>query len=112
LLAIISFPPSIFTAGERALLFSARHPTYPANELPNIGFPLLDCASVASPSMAYLEFASASHLLALRLMQLVCQRDSLNRRSFTVQEIAELSEILTVQKNEKALVSWFAEATQ
>jgi hypothetical protein len=32
-------------------------------------------------------------------MQLVCQRNSLNRRSFTVQENAELSEILTVQKN-------------
>jgi len=32
------------------------------------------------------------------LMQLVCQRNSLNLRSFTVQEIAELSEILTVQK--------------
>jgi hypothetical protein len=31
-------------------------------------------------------------------MQLVCQRNSLNRRSFTVQEIAELSEILTLQK--------------
>jgi hypothetical protein len=31
-------------------------------------------------------------------VQLVCQRNSLNRRSFTVQEIAELSEILTVQK--------------
>jgi hypothetical protein len=32
-------------------------------------------------------------------MQLLCQRNSLNRHSFTVQEIAELSEILTVQKN-------------
>jgi hypothetical protein len=32
------------------------------------------------------------------LMQLVCQRNSLNLRSFAVQEIAELSEILTVQK--------------
>jgi hypothetical protein len=112
LLAIISFPPSILTAGERALLIPARHPTYPANELPNIGFPLLDCASVASPSLAYLEFASASHLLSLRLVQLVCQLNSLNRRNFTVQEIAELSEILTVQKNARALVSWFAEATQ
>jgi len=90
----------------------ARHPTYPADELPNIGRPLLDCASVASPSMAYLEFVSASHLLSLRMMQLVCQRNSLNLRSFTLQEIAELSEILTVQKNAGALVSWFAEATQ
>jgi len=62
--------------------------------------------------MAYLEFASASHRLSLRLVQLVCQRNSLNRRGFTVQEIAELSEILTVQKNARALVSWFAEATQ
>jgi len=48
----------------------------------------------------------------LRLMQLVCQRNSLNLRSFTVREIAELSEILTVQKNARALVSSFAEATQ
>ena len=32
-------------------------------------------------------------------MQLVCQRNSLNLRRFTVQEIAELSEILTVQEN-------------
>jgi hypothetical protein len=45
-------------------------------------------------------------------MQLVCQRNSLNLRSFTVQEIAELSEILTVQKNAGALVSSSAEATQ
>src|SRR5260370_27243119 len=112
LLAMISFSPSILPAGQRAVMIPARHPTYPANELPNIGFPLLDCASVASPSMAYLEFASASHRLALRLVQLVCQRNSLNRRGFTVQEIAELSEILTVQKNARALVSWFAEATQ
>jgi hypothetical protein len=112
LLAIISFPPSILTAGERALVIPARHPTYPANELPNIGFPLLDCASVASYSMAYLEFVSASHLLSLRLMQLACQRNSLNLRSFTVQEIAELSEIPTVQKNARALVSSFAEANQ
>jgi hypothetical protein len=72
----------------------------------------LDCASVASHSMAYLEFVAASHLLSLRLMQLACQRISLNLRSFTVQEIAELSEILTVQKNAKALVSSFGEATQ
>jgi hypothetical protein len=46
-------------------------------------------------------------------MQLLCQRNSLNRRSFTVQEIAELSEILTVQKNAGALItSSSAEATQ
>jgi len=32
-------------------------------------------------------------------MQLLCQRNSLNLRSFIVQEIAELSEILTVQQN-------------
>ena len=32
-------------------------------------------------------------------MQLVCQRNSLNRRDVTDQEIAELSEILTVQEN-------------
>jgi len=32
-------------------------------------------------------------------MQLVCQRNSLNRRDVTAQEIAELSEILTVQEN-------------
>jgi hypothetical protein len=38
-------------------------------------------------------------------MQLVCQLNSLNLRRFTVQEIAELSEILTVQKNVRALVS-------
>jgi hypothetical protein len=31
-------------------------------------------------------------------MQPVCQRNSLNLRSFTLEEIAELSEILTVQK--------------
>jgi hypothetical protein len=31
-------------------------------------------------------------------MQLVCQPNSLNRRSFTQQAIAEVSEILTVQK--------------
>jgi len=34
-------------------------------------------------------------------MQVVCQRNSLNRRNRTVPEIAELSEILTVQKNAK-----------
>jgi hypothetical protein len=45
-------------------------------------------------------------------MQLVCQRNSLNRRGFTVQENAELSEILTVQKNARALVSSPAEVTQ
>ena len=45
-------------------------------------------------------------------MQLVCQRNSLNRRSFTVQEIAELSEILMVQENERAVVSSFAELSQ
>jgi hypothetical protein len=33
-------------------------------------------------------------------MQLVCQPNSLNRRSFSQQEIDELSEILTFQKNE------------
>ena len=43
--------------------------------------------------------------ISLRLMQLVCQGNSLNLRSFTVQEIAELSEILTVQKNAGALIS-------
>ena len=32
------------------------------------------------------------------MMQLVCQRNSLNLRGFTAQEIAELSEILRVQK--------------
>jgi hypothetical protein len=32
------------------------------------------------------------------LKQLVCQRNSLNLCGFSVQEIAELSEILTVQK--------------
>ena len=45
-------------------------------------------------------------------MQLVCQRNSLNRRSFNVQENAELSEILTIQKNATALVSSSAEVTQ
>ena len=45
-------------------------------------------------------------------MQLLCQRNSLNRRSFTVQEIAEVSEILTVQKNDGALIASSAEATQ
>jgi hypothetical protein len=42
--------------------------------------------------------------ISLRLMQLVCQGNSLNLRGFTVQEIAELSEILTVQKNAGALI--------
>jgi hypothetical protein len=46
------------------------------------------------------------------LMQLVCQRNSLNRRSFSVREIAEFSEILTVQKNARARVSSSAEETQ
>jgi hypothetical protein len=45
-------------------------------------------------------------------MQLVRQRNSLNLHSFTAQEIAELSEMLTVQKNAGALVSSSAEATQ
>jgi hypothetical protein len=45
-------------------------------------------------------------------MQLACQCNSLNRRSFSVQAIAELSEILTVQKNARALVSSSAEVTQ
>jgi hypothetical protein len=43
-------------------------------------------------------------------MQLLCQRNSLNRRSFAVQEIAEVSEILTVQKNARTPVSSAAEA--
>jgi hypothetical protein len=48
-----------------------------------------------------------------RLMQLVCQRNSLNRHSFTVQEFAELSEILMDQKKDaKAPVSSSAEATR
>jgi hypothetical protein len=38
-------------------------------------------------------------------MQVVCQRNSLNRRNLTVPEIAELSEILTVQKNARVLVA-------
>jgi hypothetical protein len=51
---------------------------------------------------------SVSHIASTRLdcsvahrglMQLVCQRNSLNRRDVTAQEIAELSEILTVQQN-------------
>jgi hypothetical protein len=45
-------------------------------------------------------------------MQLLCQRNSLNRRGFTVQEIAGLSEILTVQKNDRALITSSAEAAQ
>jgi hypothetical protein len=45
-------------------------------------------------------------------MQLLCQRNSLNLRSFTVLESAELSEILTVQKNDGALITFSAEATQ
>jgi hypothetical protein len=46
------------------------------------------------------------------LMQLVCQRNSLNLRSFTLREIAELSEILTLQKNARPRVSSSAEETQ
>jgi len=38
-------------------------------------------------------------------MQLLCQRDSLNLRSFRVQEIAEVSEILIVQKNGGVLIT-------
>jgi hypothetical protein len=45
-------------------------------------------------------------------MQLVCQRNSLNRRSFNVQENADLSAILTVQKKARALDSSSAEVTQ
>jgi len=45
-------------------------------------------------------------------MQLLCQRNSLNLRSFAVQEIAEVSEILTVQKNDRALITSSAEATE
>jgi hypothetical protein len=45
-------------------------------------------------------------------VQLLCQRNSLNLRSFAVQEIAELSEILTVQKNARTLVSSSSEATR
>jgi hypothetical protein len=33
-------------------------------------------------------------------MQLVCQRNSLNRRDVTAKEIAEPSEILTVQESQ------------
>jgi hypothetical protein len=45
-------------------------------------------------------------------MQLACQCNSLNRRSFTEAGIAELSEILTVQKNERTVVGSSAEVTQ
>jgi hypothetical protein len=45
-------------------------------------------------------------------MQLLCQRNSLNLRSFRVQEIAEVSEILTAQKNDGALITSSAEVTQ
>jgi len=45
-------------------------------------------------------------------MQLLCQRNSLNLLSFRVQEIAEVSEILNVQKNDEALITSSAEATQ
>jgi hypothetical protein len=37
-------------------------------------------------------------------MQLVCQRNSLNRRDVTAKEIAEPSEILTVQENKGDVV--------
>jgi hypothetical protein len=47
-----------------------------------------------------------------RLKQLACQGNSLNLRSFTGREIAEPSEILTVQKNAWALITSSAEATQ
>jgi len=40
-------------------------------------------------------------------MQLLCQRNSLNLRSFAVPEIAELSEILTVRKNAKDTSQFF-----
>jgi hypothetical protein len=43
---------------------------------------------------------------------MVCQRNSLNRRSFTVQENAELSEILTVQKNARDSSQFLREVTQ
>jgi hypothetical protein len=43
-------------------------------------------------------------------MQLVCQSNSLNLRSFTLLEIADLSEILIVQKNARALVRSSTEA--
>ena len=43
-------------------------------------------------------------------MQLLCQRNSLNLLSFAVQEIAELSEILTVQKNDGPLITFSPEA--
>jgi hypothetical protein len=39
------------------------------------------------------------------LLQLVCQRNSLNRRDVTPKEIAELSEILTVQENKEDVVA-------
>jgi hypothetical protein len=42
----------------------------------------------------------------LESMQLLCQRNSLNLRSFAVQEIAEASEILIVQKNDGALITF------
>ena len=56
--------------------------------------------------------ASIGASISLGQMQLLCQRNSLILRSFTVQEIAEVSEILTVQKNDGALITSSAEATQ
>jgi hypothetical protein len=56
--------------------------------------------------------AGLIYCVSFWIMQLARQLNSLNLRSFTVQEIAELSEILTVQKNARALVSSFGEATQ
>jgi hypothetical protein len=50
--------------------------------------------------------------MQLGSVQLLCQPNSLNLRSFTEQEIAEVSEILTVQKNNGALITSSAEATQ
>src|SRR6267142_950013 len=43
-----------------------------------------------------------------RRLQLVCQRNSLNRREDTAQEIAELSEILTDQENIRRMSLPFA----
>jgi hypothetical protein len=45
-------------------------------------------------------------------LQLACQRNSLNRRSITLQEIAEPSEILTLQKTARVPVTSSAEVTQ
>jgi hypothetical protein len=38
-------------------------------------------------------------------MQLMCQRNSLNRRDVTAKEIAEPSEILTVQESKEDVVA-------